>query len=64
MTTLYIPDDREDVESPAPIKAATLAEILMQHPDADVYVDYVPHDLGANFSVEFHADSNRMILES
>jgi hypothetical protein len=50
------------------MKASELAAKLMEHPNAEVYVDYIPYntpyDEGDNFTLEFNEHHNAFILES
>jgi len=50
------------------MNAGELAALLNEHPDAEVYVDYIPYntpyDEGDNFTLEFSEQHNAFILES
>ena len=50
------------------MKARDLAAKLLEHPDAEVYVDYIPYNTpyneGDNFTIEYSEHHNAIILES
>jgi hypothetical protein len=46
------------------VKARELAEKLMQHPDADVYIEYIPWGDPIDYDIEYMVGINGVMIDT